>query len=329
MNKYLTQKIWKMREEIKTKPGTPYVSLNHVEGGVYQLLFTSCGCNNACTFCNYGFDYNLTLEMCKPQLEKIRLEDYPITTLELEANGSFLREKEIPYDLFLYVLNYVSNKGIPNITIETFFSTITENKLKDIRKILGKDQNVDFEIGFETSNTELRSKAYNKDFRNEDVIEKAKLIKKYNMTFEVNFLLGAPFLSREEQIQDTLNSIDYVFRNFPKNTICVLFPINIKQRTMLAKWQELGLYDEISSWEFVELLHRIPIEYMDKITIAWWGNRENTFAAANSQQFPKDCDKCHKMLLDFYKEFYCNWNPLYRKNITEKIWQKHCTCDIV
>ena len=25
----------------------------------------SCGCENACTFCNYGFDYNLTVDMVK------------------------------------------------------------------------------------------------------------------------------------------------------------------------------------------------------------------------------------------------------------------------
>ena len=111
MNEYLTRKIWKMRKSIKTSPGTPVVSLVQVANKTYQLLFMSCGCENACTFCNYGFDYNLTLEMVRPELEKIRLEEFDIVELELEANGSFLSEREIPYDLFLEILHFVS-RGI-------------------------------------------------------------------------------------------------------------------------------------------------------------------------------------------------------------------------
>lgn len=41
MNDYLTHEIWKMRKNIKTKPGTPLVSLVRVENRTYQLLFMS------------------------------------------------------------------------------------------------------------------------------------------------------------------------------------------------------------------------------------------------------------------------------------------------
>ena len=267
MNEYLTREIWKMRKNIKTAPGTPVVSLVRVENKTYQLLFISCGCENACTFCNYGFDYNLTLEMVKPELEKIRLEDFDIVELELEANGSFLSEREIPYDLFLEILHFVSNRNIPIITMETHYNTITEKKIQDIRRILG-----------------------------------------------------------EEQIQDCLNSLKFIYEKMPKGTQAVLFPINIKKNTMLKHWQDIGVYDQISSWEFVELLHRIPEEYLDKFTIAWWGNRENTFTKGIIQ-FPKTCDKCRERLMKFYADFYCNWNPSYRKKILDEIWATRCECD--
>ena len=151
MNEYLTREIWKMRKNIKTEAGTPVVSLARVENKTYQLLFMSCGCENACTFCNYGFDYNLTLEMVKPELQKIRLEDFDIVELELEANGSFLSEREIPYDLFLEILHFVSHRNIPVITMETHYNTITEKKLQDIRRILGEEQEIQFEMGFESA----------------------------------------------------------------------------------------------------------------------------------------------------------------------------------
>lgn len=325
MNDFLTRQIWEMRKTIKTTPGTPVVALSKVERKNYQLLFMTCGCDKACTYCNYGFDYNLTLDMVMPELEKIKLEDFDIHELELEANGSFLSEREIPYDLFLEVLRFVAHRGIPVITMETHYTTITEEKLQTIRSILGEEQVINFELGFESANERVR-KIYNKDIDIKKYLEVTRLCKKYRIALQINVLLGAPFLTREEQIQDCINSLEFVYNEMPKDTIVVLFPINIKNSTMLKLWQERGLYNQISSWEFVELLHKIPEKYLDRFTIAWWGNRENTFTKG-IMQFPKTCSKCKERLLKFYKDFYCNWNPSYRKQIIEEMWTSRCECD--
>ena len=324
MNEYLTREIWKMRKNIKTRPGTPVVSLLHVENKTYQLLFMSCGCENACTFCNYGFDYNLTRELVMPELKKIQLEEYDIGVLELEANGSFLSEREIPYDLFVEILRFVANKNIPAISMETHYKTITEKKLQDIRRILGEDQQINFELGFESSSEDVRA-IYNKDIDNSEFLEVADLCDAYGSGLEVNVLLGAPFLTYEEQIKDCLDTLKFIFEEMPEGTIAVLFPINIKENTMLKHWQDIGVYDQISSWEFVELLHRIPEEYLDKLTIAWWGERENAFTKG-IMQTPKTCKNCNKQLMDFYKKFYCNWNPIIRKQMIEKMWKSRCSC---
>lgn len=325
MNEYLTREIWKMRKNLKTEYGTPTVSLVRLENKTYQLLFMSCGCEKACTFCNYGFDYNLTLEMVKPELEKIHLEEFDIVQLELEASGSFLSEREIPYDLFLEVLHFVSHKNIPIIMMETHYDTITERKIQDIRRILGEEQEIYFELGFESVNEDVRS-IYNKDIDIEKYLEVARLCERYGIGLQINVLLGAPFLTREEQIQDCLDSLKFIYEKMPKGTEAVLFPINIKNYTMLKHWQDIGVYDQISSWEFVELLHKIPEEYLDKLTIAWWGNRENTFTKGIIQ-YPRACEKCRERLMNFYSNFYCNWNPSYRKQIIEKMWASKCECD--
>jgi radical SAM enzyme (TIGR01210 family) len=314
-----------MRKNIETQSRTPMVSLVKVENKTYQLLFMSCGCENACTFCNYGFDYNLTLEMVKPELEKIRLEEFDITEIELEANGSFLSEREIPYDLFLEILRFVSHRKIPVITMETHYNTITEKKIQDIRKILGDEQEVHFELGFESSDEQVR-KIYNKDIDTEKYLEVAKLCEKYGIGLQINVLLGVPFHTREEQIKDCLDTLEFIYSNLPKGTHAVVFPINIKENTMLKHWQDIGKYNQISSWEFVELLHRIPEEYLDRLTIAWWGERENAFTKGITQH-PITCSKCNERLMKFYREFYCDWNPLCRKAMIEEIWSSRCECD--
>lgn len=112
----------------------------------------------------------------------------------------------------------------------------------------------------------------------------------------------------------------------PIGTHAVLFPINIKENTMLKHWQDIGVYDQISSWEFIELLHKIPEEYLDRFTIAWWGNRENAFTKGIIQ-YPTTCEKCRERLMKFYVDFYCDWNPLHRKSMIEEIWVSRCDCD--
>jgi len=327
MNKYLTRKILEMRKQIRSETIAPYVTLVKVCGNVYQLLFLSCGCNNCCTFCNYGFDYDLTKELVMPVLEQIPFEQYDIGILELEANGSFLSEREIPYDLFIATLEFIKKKDlhIPEIAIETHYKTITEKKLQDIRRILGYDQVVTFELGFESSSECVR-KFYNKDIDNEEYIKTVNMCKKYGITCDINVLLGAPFLTREEQIVDCLNTLDYVYSNFPERTRCVLFPINIKSHTMLEVWERKGIYSQIPSWEFVELLTRIPKNYLDKLTIAWWGVRENAYTS-NEIKHPLTCKMCHERLMDFYEDFYLNFDADYRKRIISEIWKTRCKCD--
>lgn len=138
--------------------------------------------------------------------------------------------------------------------------------------------------------------------------------------------MGAPFLTREEQIQDCIETLEFIYKNMPIGTHAVLFPINIKENTMLKHWQDIGVYDQISSWEFIELLHKIPEEYLDRFTIAWWGNRENAFTKGIIQ-YPTTCEKCRERLMKFYVDFYCDWNPLHRKSMIEEIWVSRCDCD--
>lgn len=93
-----------MRRNIKTGAGTSVVSLVRVENKTYQLFFMHYGCENVCIFCNCDFDYNLTLEMVKSELQKIRLEDFDIVELELEANGSFFKILFILFKKHIHII---------------------------------------------------------------------------------------------------------------------------------------------------------------------------------------------------------------------------------
>lgn len=114
--------------------------------------------------------------------------------------------------------------------------------------------------------------------------------------------------------------------------------LNLKPSNYLVF--ECDYINSTSLYEFCKKIYRTIIpnieceledlpdieEYLDRFTIAWWGNRENTFTKG-ILQFPKTCDKCRERLMNFYVDFYCNWNPSYRKKILDEIWATKCECD--
>ena len=95
---------------------------------------------------------------------------------------------------------------------------------------------------------------------------------------------------------------------------------------MLGDLYGKGKYNPINHWEFIEVLDRIPVEYLDRISIAWWGNRENIFDGKIRIVYPYSCDECHDELQDFYERFYIERNGYKRKEMLKEIKKIHCKC---
>ena len=52
----------------------------------------------------------------------------------------------------------------------------------------------------------------------------------------------------------------------------------------------------------IEILNNVKKEYLDKITFAWFGNRDMVYSN-NTTIFPINCDKCRKHLNKFLEDF--------------------------
>lgn len=117
------------------------------------------------------------------------------------------------------------------------------------------------------------------------------------MNVIANILVGIPFLSTQEQIEDALTSIEWCIKN--KIDEIDLFPINIKPYTLLEELYKSNDYDVISHWELIEVLNRVPEDYLSKIFLAWYGNRNLKYDNEVHSIFPKSCFKCHNNLMEF------------------------------
>ena len=137
------------------------------------------------------------------------------------------------------LLDEIAKIDINVIIFETHYTSVNKDILELIKKKLPNKQFI-IELGFESSNQEYRKKYLNKIIDNDKFIEKVNLIKSFGFEVETNIIFGMPFLSSEDQIKDTIQSILWCFQN---NIDTVnLFPMNIKPYTLLYKFYKTDKY---------------------------------------------------------------------------------------
>lgn len=297
--------------------------------GVFQICFRSRGCSNylsgSCIMCDYGVGTNIREEELELAFDKAISESKKdIKILLLNTYGSILDTNEISDGCFNVLIEKLKTSNIKVIIFETHYNTITEEKLKLIKEEL-KDKIIYFELGFETSNEEIRENNLLKKIDNEEFKETIKMIHLFKMGVIVNLLVGIPFLTEQEQLEDALNSIEWCINNDVDEIN--LFPINIKPYTLLKELYDLKEYDVISHWLLVEVLNRVPLKDLSKIYLAWYGNRELEYSNGEYSIFPKSCELCHNSLMEFYSRFLAIDAAEYRKMLIEKlIYERKCDC---
>ena len=299
----------------------------HESDKLFQINFESIGCRNSyqgkCIMCDYGRGRNITKDEMHIALKSAisSIKGSPEVLL-VNTYGSILDEFEFKEENFIELLKEINKLKFRIIIFETFYKTITQEKIDLIKKYIN-NKIIYFEIGIESFNDKYRRYCLNKEIDNKELFEVVKSVKKNGFFITGNLLVGLPFLSTKEQFDDVIESINIAFENNIDEV--TLFPINIKKYTLLYELYENDLYRPISLWMLIEILNNIKIEYLDKITFAWFGNRDMVYAN-NSTVFPQNCDKCRENLNDFFENI-SNYNCLENKNRILDLIDKSKKCD--
>lgn len=298
----------------------------HESDNLYQINFESIGCRNSyngkCIMCDYGRGRNISkeeLEIAIKHAIKNMKESHKV--LLVNTYGSILDEFEFSEENLILLLKEIQKLKISTVIFETHYKTITQEKIDLIKKYL-KDKQIYFEIGIESFNEKYRKYCLNKEIDNEEVFEKVKLIKENNCFVTGNLLVGIPFLDTKEQLDDAINSVNIAFENGIDEI--TLFPINIKKYTLLYEIYINDFYKPISSWMLIEILNNIKQEYLDKITFAWFGNRDMIYSN-NSTIFPITCTKCKNKLNDFFENII-KYSKEEKIEMLAKLNKEECEC---
>lgn len=296
-------------------------------GDLLEIGFLSRQCKNdmsgSCLMCDYGrADKVGTDEIYLGTMDKILSEECEnINFLLLCSNGSILDEYQISTQLLTKILKKAQNCKIPEIIIETHYKDVTKDRLDLIKSIIQKP--VTIEMGLETINPTYQNAFFMKGIDIGNYKKTVELIKSYNFNVEVNIMLGLPFLSTFEQVEDVKKTIKWAIQN---NCIPVVFPVNIKAHTMLRYLYENELYKPISLWLLVYLLDSLEPTVLEKIIIAWYGNRDESYTPKIPTIHPVCCNECRNNLISFGRMFLDLEDGLARKELIETL-KKTTTCN--
>ncbi len=274
----------------------------YIEKDFLEISIPSYRCKHdtqgGCIMCNYGIgtasnhDNNRILNQIKGYLSNVSTS---IHTILLSTNGSILDENSVPRPLLVEVLEVVNQSDATVIIVETHLDTLNEERIQHLRHYVPYKELI-LEIGLETIDPFVQKHCYLKTISTRHIDNVFFLAEQYHILIQFNIILGAPFLNRNEQIEDAENSIRWVLSH---GSLVTLFPMNVKPFTLLSFAYEVGIYYPISHWDLLILLSKFNSDQLERIDLAWYGNRENIYERS-ATVFPTDCAECHSLLQDFY-----------------------------
>lgn len=274
------------------------------------------------------YSENITVEDIKniwPTLEK-QISGLQVDKVFLSTYGNILSEDEFPDDVLELLLKKINKiEKIRVVIFETYYKEITEEKLKFLKKVL-TNKYIDFEIGVETVNEDIQNNCLNKETDLGELKNTIDLIHKYDMTVEANVLIGIPFLTAKEQMEDVINSVSWLFDNNIDEV--VLFPVNIIKNSTLEGLYKNNKYTVISQWMIIKVLNGIKEEFLNRISISMYGEyRTSNKNVFENNILPKSCPNCYNELMNFYDEFLKIRDTKQRKKLIMDLLNKDTMCD--
>ncbi|MFH0987108.1 MAG: DUF5591 domain-containing protein [Candidatus Micrarchaeota archaeon] len=168
---------------------------------VKTLILSSGKCSwGKCFACGWGqLEAPFDMEACK---RKVQAADIGRTDeLKIFASGSFLDNKQFSPEFRKWFADYVREKGVKKLTIESRPEFVTDDSLKDFT---GLELNV--AIGLECAdNTVLKN--YGKGFTKEDFAKAAELLHERGHKVRTYLMVNMPF-SKPENLDPSVEFAD-------------------------------------------------------------------------------------------------------------------------
>lgn len=289
------------------------------------VSFYTQRCQFNCNFCNLRYKSpidKVPSEDIKHQidwtLDKYKNDLISFKQVSFGNEGSILDKQRFPTDAFDYLLQKTQSE-LPNlkiISLETRSEYVKEGRIKDILDKITKDKKLDFTIGFETQDDNIRNNILNKKLNKNIFEQKIEIMGRLGVRLTSYVMLKpSPSMTDQEGIEEALRTIRYLKDLCTeKNTELVIYlnPTYFAGNTPLATEMKQKKYHPPTIETILETILALEKEGVPIYTGLWEGNSES------NREYYSDWVRYSINLRDTLKEFNKTQDFLELKKILSK-----------
>ncbi len=297
-------------------------------GKTVQIWIHSGACRfsrqGGCTSCDYLEGVTGSNQLAAFEKAMGEMQD-DTDTIVLNTCGSVLDEMELKWDVLIHIVNLIKKAAVKTLVLETHIMTIHEEILKTLQGVKG-DLDIYFEVGIESLNDEVIRFILNKIPFQRDIKGMIDTIHKYGFHVTGNVMVGFPFMDRDMQIYDGLETIRTLFSY--GIDFMVLFPVNIKKYTLMHHLYEKGIYKRPDGRILLDILLEMTEEKLEYINVAWYGEPRLEIPGYEKSDMtvPFYCDKCYGQMMKLWLAYNCEESGAERRQILLKMNENPCEC---
>jgi len=321
----LNKAILAMRST-RPKVGTSLPFTVFTSEKMLQLWINTPACvfslSGKCSICDYWDGVtsdDSVMDTCK------YIENYgnEYETLLLDTCGSCLCEAELPFTNLMQIIRVVAQTNLKRVILESHLAYADIYKLQTIKNALGSKELI-LEYGQESTSAYILKYCLNKPsmLANYSVVRKLQNI---GIFVTANVILGAPFLTVRQRVQDAVDSISELLSGGIDSV--VLFPVNIKPYTLIKYLFDNGYYKRVNAAEIVMVLSKFKADELTRIDIAWFEpQREKQEAYGITGFTPQYCNECGQVLLKHLFDYRAAKDGSQREMIIHHAEKDLCGC---
>jgi radical SAM enzyme (TIGR01210 family) len=232
--------------------------------------------------------------------------------LHLTSSGSFFNQREISDAVMIAIAQRMETEGVRVFSTESRAEVVTNrDRLALFRKHYSGTVSVG--IGLESMDENVRNLCFFKGVRNQTLERAISTLRDFDMDFHAYILIGKPFLTPEEDVEDAFVSVRYAIE---KGGEALLMVANIQLDTPLYALWKKGLYKLPSLWAPIKVLRKLEPKLRSRVAVKGLDK-----AVPSPHVFQQTCNLCTPVVRNALVGF--NWTKDFL--MIDQAWNC-CSC---
>lgn len=293
-----------------------------------RLWFRTTGCTydrqGLCTMCNYGAGDELPATIVDDL--RAAVETAGITaeaTVLVSPSGSMFDPREVPDHVRIEVLRVVAGSPARTVLCETRPETVTRARMEEFASILGDKAGV-VELGLESADPWALRWLINKKLDLGTFRSAVGICHDSGLRVLANVSLGTAMLSPSAAIRDAERAVRWAIE--AGTDACVVFPLQVREWTLLAWLWRHGRYAPVSLWSLIEVLRAVGREFPGRVSAAWYRDYNAMDDAASASMpilaSPATCPECLPSVLEALDGYRDSSDPA----VLDRLAGAGCNC---